>query len=427
MYLSNVLRKGPGLAIACALVALVAPAASHARPATPPKADAAAEGCANTDLKPTRANLELVRDAVLCLHNRERASHGLPKLKENPKLRRAAERHSSNMVDSRFFDHTSPGGSTMVDRIRRTGYTSRASSWALGENIAWGSGRLATAAADPPQLDALLRPPRRTSSCARSARSGSASRPGCPSGSPPRSRAPRTPQTSASADRAGPATSPGQRRHVVSLRRPVADVQPLNALHYALDRVGGLPPVVAPPYDVIDAELRARLAARSPYNVVEIDLPQGRRRPRPLRPRRRAVRPLAGRGDPRPRPRARAVGARPGLHGPRRQRLHAQGLLRPRARRGLRPGPHPPPRAHPPGPEGGPPAAHPRDAGQPLPHLQPLRRPRRRRLGRAQPPHRVRPVGRGHRRRRHEAPPLARRRRRRRSPPSPTRWPRPSC
>ena len=54
----------------------------------------------------------------------------------------------------------------------------------------------------------------------------------------------------------------------------MADVQPLNALHYALDRVGGLPPVVAPPYDVIDAELRADLAARSPYNVVEIDLPE---------------------------------------------------------------------------------------------------------------------------------------------------------
>ncbi len=54
----------------------------------------------------------------------------------------------------------------------------------------------------------------------------------------------------------------------------MADVQPLHALHYALDRVGGLSPVVAPPYDVIDAELRARLAARSPYNVVEIDLPE---------------------------------------------------------------------------------------------------------------------------------------------------------
>jgi uncharacterized protein (DUF1015 family) len=37
--------------------------------------------------------------------------------------------------------------------------------------------------------------------------------------------------------------------------------------------VGSLDDVIAPPYDVIDAELRAQLAARSPYNVVEIDLP----------------------------------------------------------------------------------------------------------------------------------------------------------
>jgi uncharacterized protein (DUF1015 family) len=55
----------------------------------------------------------------------------------------------------------------------------------------------------------------------------------------------------------------------------VADVQAFRALHYDLDRVGGLEPVVAPPYDVIDAAQRERLAARSPYNVVEIDLPQG--------------------------------------------------------------------------------------------------------------------------------------------------------
>ena len=54
----------------------------------------------------------------------------------------------------------------------------------------------------------------------------------------------------------------------------MADVQPLQAIHYALDHVGGLPPVVAPPYDVIDPEQRAALAARSPYNVVEIDLPR---------------------------------------------------------------------------------------------------------------------------------------------------------
>src|ERR1700750_755870 len=54
----------------------------------------------------------------------------------------------------------------------------------------------------------------------------------------------------------------------------MADVQPLQALHYDLSRTGGLQPVAAPPYDVIDAAQRAELVARSPYNVVEIDLPQ---------------------------------------------------------------------------------------------------------------------------------------------------------
>jgi uncharacterized protein (DUF1015 family) len=54
----------------------------------------------------------------------------------------------------------------------------------------------------------------------------------------------------------------------------VADIAPLHALHYDLDRTGGLAPVAAPPYDVIDAAERAELVARSPYNVVEIDLPQ---------------------------------------------------------------------------------------------------------------------------------------------------------
>ena len=125
-----------------ALLALLAPAAAQARP----EAKASQADCANTNLKPTRANLELVRAAVLCLHNRERARHGLPRLRENPLLRRAAERHTDNMISERFFDHTSPSGSTMVERIRRTGYTKRARGWALGENIAWGSGSLATAA-----------------------------------------------------------------------------------------------------------------------------------------------------------------------------------------------------------------------------------------------------------------------------------------
>src|SRR3954451_3765615 len=54
----------------------------------------------------------------------------------------------------------------------------------------------------------------------------------------------------------------------------MADVQPFQALHYDLSRVGGLQDVAAPPYDVIDAAQRAELLRQSPYNVVEVDLPQ---------------------------------------------------------------------------------------------------------------------------------------------------------
>jgi uncharacterized protein (DUF1015 family) len=55
----------------------------------------------------------------------------------------------------------------------------------------------------------------------------------------------------------------------------MADVRPLTALHYNLAAVPSLADVVAPPYDVIDGARRAELMRRSPFNVVELDLPQG--------------------------------------------------------------------------------------------------------------------------------------------------------
>jgi uncharacterized protein (DUF1015 family) len=54
----------------------------------------------------------------------------------------------------------------------------------------------------------------------------------------------------------------------------MAEVHPLHAVHYDLGTVGELADVVAPPYDVIDDRQRAELADRSPYNVVELDLPR---------------------------------------------------------------------------------------------------------------------------------------------------------
>src|SRR3954465_10049044 len=54
----------------------------------------------------------------------------------------------------------------------------------------------------------------------------------------------------------------------------MAAIEPLPPLHYDLSKVGPLADLVAPPYDVIDSEQRTRLAGRSPYNVVEVDLPE---------------------------------------------------------------------------------------------------------------------------------------------------------
>jgi uncharacterized protein (DUF1015 family) len=55
----------------------------------------------------------------------------------------------------------------------------------------------------------------------------------------------------------------------------MAEIQAFRALHYDRHRTDGLQDVVSPPYDVIDDRQRAELEARSPYNVVRIDLPQG--------------------------------------------------------------------------------------------------------------------------------------------------------
>jgi uncharacterized protein (DUF1015 family) len=54
----------------------------------------------------------------------------------------------------------------------------------------------------------------------------------------------------------------------------MAEVRPLQALRYTLGAISSLADVTAPPYDVVDARQRAELLARSPVNVVEIDLPQ---------------------------------------------------------------------------------------------------------------------------------------------------------
>jgi uncharacterized protein YkwD len=148
-------------AFAVAAVVLAAPAAAHAQSAPPkgisaattvvradkrPAKAAPAQECANTELMPTAQNLELVRAAVLCLHNQIRVQLGLTRLKDNAKLRKAANGHSSSMVDEGFFAHTSPSGETFVERVLGAGYAKPTDGWMLGENLAWGTGEQSTPA-----------------------------------------------------------------------------------------------------------------------------------------------------------------------------------------------------------------------------------------------------------------------------------------
>jgi uncharacterized protein YkwD len=102
---------------------------------------AGAGACASTSANPSPANLGAMSAAILCLLNSERASKGLPAVHANAKLRRAAKAWANRMVSGRFFAHEA-GHSTVLSRIKKTGYVR--GSWSLGENIAWGSGALAT-------------------------------------------------------------------------------------------------------------------------------------------------------------------------------------------------------------------------------------------------------------------------------------------
>ena len=158
--MSRPFRRAAALTLLCAGL-LVPATASQAGPAKGVKrassvkafislggtdrARASQQECENADIAPNGGNLDEVRAAILCLHNQIRAQRGLPLLKENAKLRGAAVEHSSDMVSRGFFEHTTPGGVTMVDRIIGAGYAKRNDGWTLGENLAWGTGDLSSA------------------------------------------------------------------------------------------------------------------------------------------------------------------------------------------------------------------------------------------------------------------------------------------
>jgi uncharacterized protein YkwD len=75
--------------------------------------------------------------ALVCAIDSDRAARALPSVRANAQLARAAQGHADDMVVRSFFDHVSPGGSTLGDRVSATGYIAARHDWELGEAIAW--------------------------------------------------------------------------------------------------------------------------------------------------------------------------------------------------------------------------------------------------------------------------------------------------
>jgi uncharacterized protein YkwD len=107
-------------------------------------ATASATACSNTNVQVTGLAQGQMESSIGCLINQQRTSRGLAAVSPNGDLRRAALSHSTEMVNQGYFEHTSPGGVSFIDRIRATGYMNAAGSWFVGENLVWGTGSLST-------------------------------------------------------------------------------------------------------------------------------------------------------------------------------------------------------------------------------------------------------------------------------------------
>jgi uncharacterized protein YkwD len=100
-------------------VALIAAALAATALVTAPTARAAS------------ARLTPTEKAVIRLMNQVRARHGLPALKASPRLARAADGHSSDMLRHDFFAHQSSDGTSFDRRVRAYAHARR-----VGENLA---------------------------------------------------------------------------------------------------------------------------------------------------------------------------------------------------------------------------------------------------------------------------------------------------
>ena len=131
------------IVLACLLAAVPAgaktPAGAHVAGVLANPVAHAARSCGPArGMLRTRHSVLRTQRRLLCLMNRTRARFGLPALRTNRCLHRVAARHAHDMVNRRYFAHTTPNGWDPGRRARASGYVPRAARWLVGENIAWG-------------------------------------------------------------------------------------------------------------------------------------------------------------------------------------------------------------------------------------------------------------------------------------------------
>jgi uncharacterized protein YkwD len=104
----------------------------------------------------TTARASSSEEAILAEVNRVRAEHGLPALRQDGRLARAARAHTAGMLRTNTFSH-----GDMTARLERFGIRGGR----VGENLAWGAGTYGSARAivrmwlaSPSHRANLLRP-----------------------------------------------------------------------------------------------------------------------------------------------------------------------------------------------------------------------------------------------------------------------------
>ena len=107
-------------------------------------APASAAACEGTTAVPGAADRPALEATTICLVNEERARAGLGPVAAQADLAQAAAAHGADMVAGGYFAHVSPDGRTLLDRLTAAGWIPSSGDWTAGENLAWGTGGLAS-------------------------------------------------------------------------------------------------------------------------------------------------------------------------------------------------------------------------------------------------------------------------------------------